>query len=81
MGGFEKFLCRAKWIAASLVLAACGTPAQAPAPIAADGSGVTVFVNGSVLTMNDDMPRAEAVAIKDGVFNFLFALINEFVHP
>ncbi len=26
-----------------------------------------MFVNGSVLTMNEDMPRAEAVAVKDGV--------------
>ena len=29
-------------------------------------SGVTVFVNGDILTMNDVQPEAEAVAVKDG---------------
>ena len=43
---------------ASLVLAACGGPVAEPADI--------VYTNGTVLTMDDNLPTAEAVAVKDG---------------
>ncbi len=32
----------------------------------AGGASVKVYTNGTILTMNDAMPRAEAVAVKDG---------------
>ena len=57
----------AHWACVALVLVACGGPSQTVGPVGTDGSGVTVFVNAAVLTMNEDAPRAEALAVKDGV--------------
>jgi len=42
----------------SLVLVACGGPVADPADI--------VYFNGTILTMDDNLPSAEAVAVKDG---------------
>jgi predicted amidohydrolase YtcJ len=52
-----------------LVLAACGGPANGPASEpASPGQPVaeTIYVNGAVITMNDQQPTAEAVAVADG---------------
>lgn len=43
----------------ALILVLIGATAQAASP-------VTVYSNGTILTMNDAMPQAEAVAVKDG---------------
>ena len=56
---------RAKSIAAA-VFAACLAAACAPPPEANQDSGALLFVNGDIITMDDAVPSAEAVAIRDG---------------
>lgn len=63
MARFEKFRCAM----GALLLVACGAPSGDTPAAQEDGSGVTLFVNGTVLTMNEAAPRAEAVAIKNGL--------------
>ena len=48
-----------------LLLASCGSGGDAPAPEEASSSPVAdmVLTNGNVLTVEEDMPRAEAIAI------------------
>ena len=36
------------------------------AGVQAQAVGVQIFINGNILTMNDEQPTAEAVAVKDG---------------
>lgn len=47
-----------------LLLAACAAP-QAGED-AASGAGATIFVNAEIITVDDALPDAEAVAVKDG---------------
>lgn len=48
-----------------LFLAACGGPASEPAS-PAQPVAETIYLNGPVITMNDQQPTAEAVAVADG---------------
>jgi predicted amidohydrolase YtcJ len=58
------------YLAFAILLAACSDqpgedrsiPAESPSIIAAE----TIYLGGDILTMNDDRPTVEAVAIKDG---------------
>jgi predicted amidohydrolase YtcJ len=60
------------WITAALVVAAvaCGActrqPASTPAEAAAADAADTLYVGGDVVTMDDAMPAAEALAVRGG---------------
>ncbi|MEO9970340.1 MAG: amidohydrolase [Hyphomonadaceae bacterium] len=51
----------------SAILTACGTPNEGAATAREDGAGVTIFANANVLTMDADTPRAQALAVRDGL--------------
>ena len=50
---------------AGLLLAACAAPQKLPLE-QTSGEGVTIFLNGEIITMDEAQPQAEAVAIRDG---------------
>jgi predicted amidohydrolase YtcJ len=53
----------------SLTMVGCGsTSAIDDAP---DGTGVTIYKNGSIYTVNPENPNAQAVVITDGVITFV----------
>lgn len=54
-----------------LMLAGCSEktpeqPATAPAPVAASDPATTIYANGNIITVNEQHPTAEAVAVRDG---------------
>lgn len=57
------------WVLCTL-LSACGketAPAPAPAePKQAAAAATDIYVNGDIITVNDEQPRADAVAVRDG---------------
>jgi len=56
--------------AVSLGMAGCGSAAEDDSNIP-DGTGVTVYKNGAIYTVNPENPSAEAVVITDGVITFV----------
>ena len=50
---------------AGLLLAACAAPQKLP-QAQASGEGVTIFLNGEIITVDEALPQAEAVAVRDG---------------
>ena len=50
---------------AGLLLAACAAPQELP-QAQASGEGVTIFLNGEIITVDEALPQAEAVAVRDG---------------
>ncbi len=53
----------------SLTMAGCGSASTDNG--APDGTGVTIYKNGAIYTVNPENPSAEAVVITDGVITFV----------
>ena len=68
MGGWANLRAGVLSVLVAMTLSGCGATEQDEVGLApADGAGAVIFVNGSVLTMNEDAPRAEALAVRDGL--------------
>ncbi len=55
----------------SLTMAGCGSAAEGGDSKTPDGTGVTIYKNGSIYTVNPEQPSAQAVVITDGVITFV----------
>ena len=68
MGGWTSLRDSVFCALAAVIISGCGASVQDEADLATpDGAGAVIFVNGSVLTMNEGAPRAEALAVRDGL--------------
>jgi predicted amidohydrolase YtcJ len=59
------FAALASGLAVLVTLAGCGTR-DAVAPVSSDAAADTLYVGGDVVTVEDSLPVAEALAVKDG---------------